>query len=65
MKNLKEITLDQLSMVQGGGEPVPGAEVYVEQEPGDKPVVNTEDTTNDNLLAASGSYNSSRSNVAS
>jgi hypothetical protein len=63
MKKLNEISLDQLSMVQGGAEPVPGTELIIEDE--DPPVTNTETNDSDTLLAASGSYNSSRSNVAS
>jgi hypothetical protein len=63
MKNINEISLDQLSMVQGGGDPVPGAEIYIEQEPNDEPIAN--DSTNTITAApASGNYNSSRSNIA-
>jgi hypothetical protein len=63
MKKFNEISLDQLSMVQGGGEPVPGAEIYLEQEPEGEP----DSVANANAIdaaPASGSYNSSRSNVA-
>jgi hypothetical protein len=64
MKNLQDITLDQLSMVQGGGDPVPGAEIYIEQEPNDEPIANDSASTV-TAAPASGNYNSSRSNIAS
>lgn len=42
MKNLEmfEMSFEEMNNIKGGGDPVPGAEIYIEQEPNDEPVAN-------------------------
>lgn len=44
MKNFEKFqaeAIERLDMVKGGGEPIPGAEITLEQEPDDEPMCAT------------------------
>jgi hypothetical protein len=39
MLNGTELNLNELKNITGGGDPIPGADIYLEQEPHGEPIV--------------------------